>query len=155
MKGDKAGAVELIDEVYSRTEGKFSPHRANRLAEVARLLVAADQLDKAKIWMGDPAAPGIQSDLSRRAAAAVLAEAKGDLESASAEYVDAAAAWQEFGNALEEALAHYGASRCFSGLGQDREAGVHAEQARAIFDRLGASSMIADMDGESDQAASL
>jgi hypothetical protein len=69
--------------------------------------------------------------------------------------VDSAAAWQEFGNPLEEALAHYGASRCFSGLGRDREADGHAEQAQVIFDRLGAAPMIADMDGESDQAAAL
>jgi tetratricopeptide (TPR) repeat protein len=155
MKGDVAGAVELIDEAHSRTEGKFPLYRSTWLAEVVRLLVVADQLEKAENWMGDPVAPGKQSELNRRAATAVLAEAKGDLESASAEYAEAAAAWQEFGSALEEALAHYGASHCFSGLGRDREAEEHAEQARAIFDRLGAASMIADMDGESDQAAAL
>jgi class 3 adenylate cyclase/tetratricopeptide (TPR) repeat protein len=155
MQGDKAGAVELIDEFYTRTEGKLPLYRSLRLAEVVRILVAADQLEKAEIWMGDPVAPGKQSELNRRAATAVLAESRGDLESASAEYVDAAAAWQEFGNALEEALAHYGASRCFSGLGRDREAEGHAEQARVIFDRLGAASMTADMDGESGQAAAL
>jgi len=155
MQGDKTGAVELIDEFYSKTENKSSLYRAGGLAEVVRLLVAADQLDKAEMWVAGSEAPGKQSELSRRAAKAVLAEAKGDLESASAEYVDSAATWQEFGNALEEALAHYGASRCFSGLGRDRVAEGHAAQARIIFERLGAAPMIADMDGESDQAAAL
>jgi tetratricopeptide (TPR) repeat protein len=155
LQGDKAGAVELIDELYSRTEGKLSLYRAHQLVEVVRLLVATGQLDKVEIWMSDSAAPGKQSDLNRRAATAVLAEANGGLESASAAYVDAAEAWREFGNALEEALAHYGASRCFSGLGRDQEAVGHAEQARVIFDRLGATPMIADMDGESDQVAAL
>jgi tetratricopeptide (TPR) repeat protein len=155
MKGDVAGAVELIDEAHSRTGGKFPLYRSTWLAEVVRLLVVADQLEKAEIWMGDPVAPGKQSELNRRAATAVLAEAKGDLELASAQYVDAAAAWQEFGNALEEALAHKGASQCFKRLGRDREAKGHAEQARVILDRLGAVSMIADMDGQSDQSAAL
>jgi len=152
-QGDKSGAVGLIDEFYSRTEGKLSLYRAQSIAEVMRLLVAVDQLDKAEMWMADPVAPGKLSELNRRAARATLAEAKGDVESASSEYVNAAEAWQEFGNPLEEALAHYGASRCSSGLGRDREATEHAEQARVIFDRLGAASMTADLDGEADQAA--
>ncbi len=155
MQGDKTGAVELIDEFYSRTEDKLSLYRANGLAEVVRMLVAADQPDKAEMWMASSEAPGKQSELNRRAAAAILAESRGDIDSSSAEYVDAAEAWREFGNALEEGLAHDGASRCFKGLGRDRDSAEHAEQARVICERLGATLMIADMDGESDQAASL
>jgi hypothetical protein len=69
---------------------------------------------------------------------ALLAEARGEHEAAAAGFADAAARWHDFGVPYEEAHALLGQGRCLMALGRAPKAAPVLEQARAIFEKLGA-----------------
>lgn len=150
--GDPSGALGLIDEWLDETEGK-PLYQGVVLADVVRVLLAADELEKASSLVEGVEAPGRRCEIKRASALAAVSEAGRDFKSAVSEFADAAARWEDFGHPLEQALALYGAARCMSHLGENSTAFL--SQARAIFEQLGARPMIEEIDGLSDQAAAL
>jgi tetratricopeptide (TPR) repeat protein len=93
--------------------------------------------------------------ISSATAEAILAEARGESEKAWQGYEQVAADWADFGNALEHALALYGAGRCLAELGRSDEAAERLAAAREILVELGATPTIDEIDGIGDQAAAL
>jgi len=77
---------------------------------------------------------------------AALAEAEGRLDEALAGYVEAATRWREFGNVVEEAHAQFGRGRCLLGRDRHEEAAKPLTAARSIFEQLGASPLVAEVD---------
>ena len=72
------------------------------------------------------------------AAAALRAEAKGKHEAAMVGFAASSSRWHDFGVPYEEAQALLGLGRCLAALGRALEAARTLEQARVIFERLGA-----------------
>ena len=80
------------------------------------------------------------------AAGAVLAEGRGDLDTAARSYTDAAERWARFGVVPEQALALLGLGRCRLALGRPTEATPVLHRARGIFEGLSASPLLAETD---------
>jgi hypothetical protein len=122
-------------------------------------------LVRAAISIGDAALAGrlaarigssIPYDIHAAVAAnASIAEAGGDLQTALDGYTDAARRWERFGVVPEQAFALLGRGRCLVGLGRPTEASPVLLEARAIFDRLGAAPVLAEVDGLLEQATAL
>jgi hypothetical protein len=77
---------------------------------------------------------------------ALLAEAREDYEAALAGFAAAAADWNDFGFAHEQAQALLGQGRCLVALGRAPEAARPLTGAREIFVRLGARPAVAETD---------
>jgi class 3 adenylate cyclase/tetratricopeptide (TPR) repeat protein len=78
------------------------------------------------------------------AAIAALTEARGDLQVASDTYAEAADRWERFGVVPEQAFALLGQGRCLVGLARPTEAAPVLQQAREIFEGLGAAPALAE-----------
>ena len=79
------------------------------------------------------------------AAAAALAEANGDHQTAADGYTDAARRWEAFGVIPEQAFAHLGHGRCLLAL-DDPTADQPLRHARDLFSRLQAAPHVAECD---------
>ena len=77
---------------------------------------------------------------------AMVAEVRGNRESARVAYAEAASGWHDFGMLHEEAEALLGQSRCLVALGRPTEAAASLARARTIFVRLGAKPALAETD---------
>jgi hypothetical protein len=91
--------------------------------------------------------------ISSATAEAILAEARGESEKALQGYEQVARDWADYGNALEHALALYGAGRCLTELGRAPEGSERLATAREILVELGAMPTVAEIDSLGDQAA--
>ncbi len=80
------------------------------------------------------------------AAHAAISESRGYLEAAADAYLDAADRWERFGVVPEQAFALLGRGRCLVGLGRRAEAEPVLRLAREIFERLGATPALAEID---------
>jgi class 3 adenylate cyclase/tetratricopeptide (TPR) repeat protein len=80
------------------------------------------------------------------AARALVDEARGDFEAAAAGFADAASRWHDFAAVYEEAHTLLGQGRCLVALGRAPEAAPVLEQAREIFERLGAKPALGETD---------
>jgi class 3 adenylate cyclase/tRNA A-37 threonylcarbamoyl transferase component Bud32/tetratricopeptide (TPR) repeat protein len=121
------------------------PAYAFRLPELVRvaLQVGVPELPERLVGICERLTAAQQHAL--RTTDALLAEDRGDSEAAVEAFADAASRWSRFGVPYEEAQAELGLSRCLFALGR---LGVqdHLAVARAIFQRLGASSAISEAD---------
>ena len=77
---------------------------------------------------------------------AVLTEARGGHEAASALYAEAAERWADYGFALEHGQAALGAGRCLVAVGRHHEAAARLVEARRVFDALRAGPLLAEAD---------
>jgi hypothetical protein len=75
-----------------------------------------------------------------------LAEACGDLQSASEGYAEAAGCWERFGVVPEQAFELLGQGRCLVRLARPDEAAPALQGARSIFQTLGAAPAVAETD---------
>ena len=75
-----------------------------------------------------------------------MAESRGDLEVAADAYAEAAERWERFGVVTEHAFAFLGQGRCLIRLARRAEAAPVLQQAREIFDRMGAAPALAQTD---------
>jgi hypothetical protein len=89
------------------------------------------------------------------AANAALTEARGELQSAADGYADAADRWERFGVLPELGFALLGHGRCLLGLSRHTEASHVLRRAREIFERLDATSALAETDALLQQAIAL
>jgi hypothetical protein len=120
------------------------PERAVRCA--LAVLEAAEELELTERFLAGADAPAARYRHCLATARAVLAETKGDLEVALAGYSAAADGWGEFGVVLEQGQALLGVGRCAARLGDGAAARGPLGEARAIFDRLGATALQAETD---------
>jgi ATP/maltotriose-dependent transcriptional regulator MalT len=143
--GDIDAARAALTEL-SKTPGiGHEPAYAFRLAEMVRvaLQVGVAAVAGRLVEICEGLTPVQQHAV--RTTDALLAEHRGDLETAADAFADAAARWIHFGVPYEEAQAELGLSRCLYAQGRP---GVqdHLAVARAIFQRLGASPATSEAD---------
>jgi tetratricopeptide (TPR) repeat protein len=144
--GDLDSAMSLLaaSETALRSEGGF--WWAEFLPLALRIALAGDDHTLAE-RLADTIEP--RQPLSQHAivaAQALLAEAHGDYETASAAFAEAASRWHDFAVVYEEAYSLLGQGRCLVALGRAPEAAPVLEQARAIFARLEAKPALEETD---------
>lgn len=128
------------------TAGESIVDRAAHLPELVRLAVAAGDVALAEHALEGTGELVLERyRLARTAAQAIIAEAKGDTDSALAAFEHAAREWARWGNALELAHASFGAGRCLRVLGRLEEARRHFAVAEARFTALGAEALADDV----------
>jgi tetratricopeptide (TPR) repeat protein len=88
-------------------------------------------------------------------ATAVLAEARGDHQTAADAYADAATRWEQFRVIPEHAYALQGHGRCLINLGHPFEAAPILQHARELFDRLSAAPALVETDALLQQSVAL
>jgi tetratricopeptide (TPR) repeat protein len=137
-RGDPVRALEFLSLGEAALRGKGGYWLAWLLPDGVRIALAAGDRSLAERLAGslEPLQPIARHALV--AAQALVTEARGDFEAASAGFADAASRWHDFAAVYEEAHALLGQGRCLVALGQASEAELVLEQARDIFARLGA-----------------
>jgi tetratricopeptide (TPR) repeat protein len=144
--GDDRAAADRLEELEHATRDRASSYRAKYLTEAARVCAGTGALEPAK-RLGSDLDVGAPDFLNRvLTARAVLAEAEGSPTEAFAGYTEATARWRELGNVVEEAYALLGRGRCLLRLDRHEEAAEPLAAARAIFERLGARPLVAEVD---------
>jgi tetratricopeptide (TPR) repeat protein len=144
-RGNHAAAVRLIEELEEVTRGR-AVFRARHLPDALRVCVAAGAIRLGESLLetsGHAAARHRHSVLTGRA---VLTEARGKQEEASALYAEAAERWADYGFALERGQAALGAGRCLVALGRRPEAATRLDEARRTFETLRAGPLLEDTD---------
>jgi hypothetical protein len=140
------GAMEVVEELRTATEGVGVDYRLAHLPSLARACVAAGRTDLARSMLMPATTAAVRQRLSRTAAEAILVEADGDLERAAALYSEAATGMTDFGIVIEEAHAWLGSARVLEALGKDSAEPL--ERARAAFGRLGAQPILAPAEAD-------
>jgi class 3 adenylate cyclase/tetratricopeptide (TPR) repeat protein len=118
-RGDVRAAIALVRELHTATRDRPLWLRTLQLPDALRICVATGELELAAALL--PAAEGTdaRSRHSLATGRAILAEARGEPETAGDLYRDAARGWAEYGFTLEHAHARLGAGRCVVTLGRD------------------------------------
>jgi class 3 adenylate cyclase len=132
--GDERAALERVAELEELTR-EVSGWRAYCLTWPVRIATAAGELELAEAFLGGVEDGPAWNVCARLAARAMLAEARGALDDASALFGEAAGRWDEYGSVVEQAYALLGLDRC--GDAKPSRAG------EAIFASLGASPVVA------------
>jgi len=130
-RGDREEVLRLLADL---------PERRFNLGQEARLLVAAGALERAGALLDLPAVLPGRIAHARVSASAVVAEARGELDTAAALYGEAAERWAGYGNVVERAHALLGRGRC------EKDGAPHLREARQIFAELGAVALVAETD---------
>ena len=139
-------ALTVLAEVESLGGARSTAFYAPALPGMVRTALTLGDLDHAhRLVSGvEPRIPYVVHALA--GAGAALAEADDDLPGAIEKYADAAQRWNEFGVLPEEAFALLGQGRCLLRLGRPAHAAAVLDQARVIFEQLGAAPALADTD---------
>ena len=120
-RGNRSTAVRLIEEIEEVTRDR-PVFRARHLPEALRVCVAADAIPLAERLLESSGHAAARHRHSVLAGRAVLAEARGKREEASALHAEAAERWADYGFALERGQAALGAGRCLVAMGRHHEA---------------------------------
>jgi hypothetical protein len=144
--GDTDAALELLAEWESRQRPGSGPNYVVYLPGAVRAALAAGD-DGLAARLAD----GIDSVLPMQrhvlaTTQGLLAERRGEHETAAAGFADAAARWHGFEVPYEEAQALLGQGRCLLALDRAPEAAPVLAAAREIFARLGARPALAETD---------
>jgi tetratricopeptide (TPR) repeat protein len=144
-RAEPAAAVSLIEEFdeATRDDARF---RNIHLPDALRVSIYAGALDDAERLLESARGGGARDRYAVLTGGAVLAEARGELEGAAAHYIEAAAAWGDFGHALEHGQALLGLGHCRLALGH-AEANSALVAAHEVFVRLGAGPLVGETDG--------
>jgi hypothetical protein len=143
--GDGARAMSLVAQLEEIPEVSIDWYREQAIADLVRVCALAGDRDAAARLL-DRATPVTRRHrLGLQTAQAVVAEAFGDLDDAAGRYDEVAAAWSEYGSLPETGHALLGAGRARSRLG-DPSTRERLRNARAIFERLGATALVAETD---------
>jgi hypothetical protein len=142
--GERRAVTRLVAELRTATaRGGGHWYRAQHLADLARLCVAAGAPALAAELVEETRAVPARHQLAALSARAVLDEARGDLHGAAGRYQQAAAGWAAYGHVVEEGQALLGAARCL--LRTDPPgAPAKLRAAHAIFTSLGAHPLAAE-----------
>ena len=131
-------AVELLKRMLATTTREAGAWGAALMPEAGRLAVRGSDPALAERLLGDVKGPLPVEELARGSIAPLLAEARGEHETAAAGFADSATGWHEFGVPYEEGHALLGQGRCLVALGRAPEAAASLAAAHEIFARLGA-----------------
>ena len=144
--GKSKQAARLLDELAATPDTRLAQNYPAYLPAMVRTAVAVGEPALAERLVAglEPRYPLAEHALV--AANASLTEARGDLQAAADAYVDAADRWERFGLVPEQAFALLGQGRCLLGLTRPTEATPVLQHAREIFDRLGATPALAEID---------
>jgi class 3 adenylate cyclase/tetratricopeptide (TPR) repeat protein len=144
-RGNHLTAVRLIEEIEELTRDR-PVFRSRHLPEALRVSVAADAIPLAERLLEGNVHRAARHQYSVLAGRAVLTEAQGRHDAASALYAEVAEHWASYGFALEHGHAALGAGRCLVGAGRRHEAAAHLVEARRTFDALRAAPLLAEAD---------
>jgi hypothetical protein len=133
--------LRLLEDLWERSVQEASV----QLPDLTRVCVAVDKVEPARHLLERTTAAAARDHHCVVAAHAVLAEARADLQQASARYEDAADRWARFGAVVEHGHVLLGLGRCLVRLGR-AEAGQRLAEARAVFARLDARWLVAETD---------
>jgi hypothetical protein len=131
--GDGTTALKQIVELEQLTRG--TRWRTYGLVWPTRVATAAGKLDLAEAFLHGSEHASAWDAAARPGARALLAEARGEPDQASALFREAAERWDEYGSVVEQAYALLGLGRC-----GDAKASRAGE---AIFASIGASPVVA------------
>jgi class 3 adenylate cyclase/tetratricopeptide (TPR) repeat protein len=143
-EGDRDSARRLLIEFEEATREVAAEYRESHLAGIVRRCLSVGEPDLAARLVQQSRGRTMRDRLNVEAARAFVSEASGDLEEAAAGLVGAAAAWTDYGYALELAFAAAGAARCFAALGRGAESASHRVRADRVFDSLGVVATLRD-----------
>jgi tetratricopeptide (TPR) repeat protein len=144
--GEPRTVTGLVTELRTATDrGGGHWYRAQHLADLARLCVAAGETALAAELVEETRAGPARHQLAALSAHAVLAEASGDLDGATGRYEQAASGWAAYGHVLEQGQALLGAARCLLRLDRP-DAPAKLRAARDIFTGLGAHPLATETD---------
>jgi tetratricopeptide (TPR) repeat protein len=135
--GDTARSVAFAEEFDAATGRGPTEYRELYLPEVVRALVAVGRPDLATGIVGDRPVHVRRTRLAVASSHALLAEARGELESAAASFRELASGWEAWGGRFEQAHALAGLARSLEATGETEEAATAATKAEGIFDQLG------------------
>ena len=144
-RGNHVTAVRLVEEIEEVTRDR-PVFRARHLPELLRVCVAAGSIRLAESLLRMEAHPAARHRHAVLTGRAVLAEAQGRPEEASALYEEAAERWVDYGFALEHGRAALGAGRCLVAVGRHREAVRRLVEARKAFAALQTGPVLAEVD---------
>ena len=152
--GEPERALALLAELERVPAVRETVFYVGSLPEMVRSAIACGDLALAeRLTRGvDPVFPLHEHAL--RAARAILAEGRGDLERAAGLYAEAGEGWERFGSVVERGEALLGRGRCLLALG-DPQAPVVLREAREVFTRLGAHPLVAETDAQLERAIAL
>jgi DNA-binding SARP family transcriptional activator len=132
QRGGNLGKAQLLLAEIDSLAGRMAP-----AADVCRMLVASGDIDRADALIAGVKAGSPRLLHSVASGKGAVAEGRGDLALAEALYRDAETRWRSYGNPWEIAQALSGRARCLSALDRSSHADEPAEEAEAIFRRLG------------------
>ena len=152
--GNVTHATALLSELAAPDTRDISMFAAY-LPALVRTTLGLDQRGIAQSLVKDfqPRTPYAHHALIT--ADAAVSEHRGDHQAAADGYADAAERWERFGVVPEHAYALQGHGRCLISLGQPHEAAPVLQQARALFDQLGAMPAVAETDALLERATAL
>jgi class 3 adenylate cyclase/tetratricopeptide (TPR) repeat protein len=141
--GDLDAALGLVAELERATRDGPSCYRADPLPIVSRICLAAGVAELAEPFLAGADAPAARYQHCRSTAGAVLAEARGDLDTAAGRYDQARSGWRGFGVVLEHAQALLGLGRCATRLGRPSTRDP-LDEATELFGQLRAPGLLAE-----------
>ncbi len=144
-RGNRSTAVRLIEEIEEVTRDR-PVFRARHLPEALRVCVAAGAIRLAEGLLDTNVHLAARHRYSVLTGRAVLTEARGGHDAASALYAEVAEQWADYGFALERGQAALGAGRCLVAVGRHHEAAARLDEARRAFDALRAAPLLAEAD---------
>ena len=153
-RGNHSTTVRLIEEIEEVTRDR-PVFRSRHLPEALRVSVAAGAISLAERLLDSNVHLAARHQYSVLAGRAVLTEAQGRQDAASALYAEVAEHWASYGFALERGQAALGAGRCLVAVGKHHEAAGHLVEARRIFEALRAGPLLAEADRLLAQAKSV
>jgi tetratricopeptide (TPR) repeat protein len=153
--GQLGSAAALAREVEEITREGAAAARARHLPELVSIAFLAGASETANSLLdanyfdaGRPAHAAV-------AARAVVAEFNDRPDEALELYEDATARWSEYGSVLERANALFGAGRALIALGRPHEATPRLQEARALYQDLGAAPSVGRVDDALARATSV
>jgi tetratricopeptide (TPR) repeat protein len=153
--GQLGSAAALAHEVEEITREGAAAARARHLPELVSIAFLAGASETANSFLdanyfdaGRPAHAVV-------AARAVVAEFNDRPDEALELYEDAAARWSEYGSVLERANALFGAGRSLLALGRPHEATARLQEARTLYQDLGAVPSVGRVDDALARATSV
>jgi tetratricopeptide (TPR) repeat protein len=134
-------AVDLIVE-FKQLTSEHPTWNIRTILDVVRFLVATGEVDLAHDLVAEKEASTAIDRAGLLAAEAILTEARGQFAVASDLYDDSTAQWRSLGCVFEVGQGLLGSGRCLLELGRTAEATARIQDARAVFEKLGAGPLI-------------
>ncbi len=141
-----AHAIELLREVEATPRVRESAAYPAALTGLVRTALGCGDIALAERFVEGVGPDFAYHEHALCAAGAMLAEARGDLETAAHRYAEAAERWETFGVVPEHAWALLGLGRCLTALGRSHQAGAVLPPARDLFAGMGAAPAVAQIE---------